>query len=58
MGNLSLNCPMTFYEDLRLVGIGDTRLGKKKTWEINASPIVVAVVVDVVIPDRLGQKRQ
>ena len=49
---------MTLYEYLRLVGIGDTILGKKKTWEINASPIVVAVVVDVVIPDRLGQKRQ
>ena len=49
---------MTLYKYLHLVELRDTRLGKKKPWEINASPIVVAVVVDVVIPDRLGQKRQ
>ena len=53
---LSLNCPMTFYEDLRLVGLRDTRMGKNKPWEITAAPIIVVVVVNSVIPDSQEEK--
>ena len=51
---LSLNCPMTLYEELRLMGIGDTRLGKNEPCEITSSPITVVVIVNSVIPDSLG----
>ena len=47
---------MTFYEDLRLVGLRDTRMGKNKPWEITAAPIIVVVVVNYVIPDSQEEK--
>ena len=54
MGTLSIDCTMTFYEGLRLVGVGDTRLGKNEPWKITAAPILVAVIVDAVILDSIG----
>ena len=54
MVTLYLNCTMNVYKDMHLVGLGDTRLGKNGPWEITAAPIIVAVVVDAGIPDRLG----
>ena len=47
---------MTFYEYLRLLGIRYTKLGKNEPWEIFAAPIIVSVVVDSIIPDRLVEK--
>ena len=53
MGTLSIDCTMTFYEGLRLVGVGDTRLGKNESLEITSAASVVTVVVDAFILDRL-----
>ena len=54
MVTLYLNCTMNVYKDMHLVGLGDTRLGKNGPWEITAAPIIVAVLVDAGILDRLG----
>ena len=56
METLSLNCSITFYEDLRLVGIGDATLGKNKPLEITSDPIGVVVTVGAIILDRPGEK--
>ena len=51
VGTLSLNCPITFYKDLLLRGIGYKILGKKEPWGIIAAPILVVVVGDASIQD-------
>ena len=56
METLSLNCPMTLYEDLCLLGLVDTRLDNSEPLEITSDPIVVAVLVGVIILDMLGEK--
>ena len=56
MVTLSLNFPMNLYEDLRLVVLGDTILGKNEPWGITAAPIVVLFIVYSVIPYSLGYK--
>ena len=53
---LSLYFPMTLYKDLLLVEIGDTILGKNKPWGITYVTILVVVLGDAAIPDRLVDK--
>ena len=54
MVTLSFNYTVTLYKYFLLVGIGDTRLVKNEPWKITAAPILVAVIVDAVILDSIG----
>ena len=44
---------MNFHEEFLLLGVLDTRLRNKTPLEITSDPILVAVVVNAVISDRL-----
>ena len=38
------------------MGLGDTKMGKNKPWEITADPIIVVVVDNAVIMNRMVEK--